>query len=533
MNRAFVVTYILALILLGLGHLAMLPPYEGFDETAHFASLREIADTGTLPSEGRSFMPQDVAAYSGPLPYSSLAPPFDAGLTYAKFFADPPSEESFIQAYRTAQPQPPYAPSLVENWEAQHPPLYYVLLATILKITGGFPFVTEMLILRMTSFLLAIGGVGLALTAVQAHNSQTPVASTMLGFALYPLMLPMFFPEFARLGNDSLCLLFVGASAFCLVRALRPDGNAKWFVTLGFCLALGLLTKALFVPVTLAVILFLAVRAWIGRNKQQPQIRGLILLLLPVLVLGGGWYLHHAIVVGEISGGTDAALLARQGGLWAGLQHNFSGSAMVRAVVTVIATRVWSGTWSFVHIAPLLQVPLMLLLIWTGWTYAMQLRVRRLDDLAWLPVFLLAFFGAGLFWHILVGIALTGGGITGGYYLHILMPWIAPSLGLGAAAIIRQQRQRIVLFALLTYAAAFQVVTLWSQFALFTGCARKSDDKLYEFTGSMFCLDQAPELVARLGVIAWPTLAAVCFAGGVLSALWLTRFLARERKVIG
>ena len=46
----------------------------------------------------------------------------------------------------------------------------------------------------------------------------------MLGFALYHAMLPMFFPEFARLGNDSLCLLLAGASAFSLVRALRPDG---------------------------------------------------------------------------------------------------------------------------------------------------------------------------------------------------------------------------------------------------------------------------------------------------------------------
>ncbi len=525
MNRALVITYIIALTLLGLGHLAILPPYEGFDETAHYASLREIADVGTLPHEGRSFLPQDVANYSGPLPYGSFSPPFDTGLTYAKFFADPARTEDFRQTYRSPRPRPTYESSTAPNWETQHPPLYYLLLEPVLKITNGLSLVSELLVLRAASFLLAAGGVLFGLAAARDQRSQ----SAMLGFALYPIMLPMFFPEFARLGNDSLCLWLAGASAFCLMRALRSNEGARWFLALGFCLALGLLTKALFIPVTMAVAAFLAVRAWAKRGNGQVQtLRDLMLALLPALILGGGWYLHDAFAGGNTSAGAEAARLAQQGGLWVGLQHNFSAVAMLRALAVVFATWVWSGTWSLVHMAALWQIPLMLLLIWTGVVYAMQLRARALDDIAWLPVFLLAFFGAGFFWHILVGIALTGNGITGGHYLHILMPWIAPALGMGAAAILRAGRQRFVFVSLVIYAVAFQVAALWSQFALFTGCATKSDDKLYAFSGSMFCLDQASTLVARLDVIAWPVLGGIGFAGGALCAIWLARQLLHK-----
>src|SRR5215831_2642125 len=43
---------LLASLLIGLAHVAGLPPFEGFDETAHYSYIEQIAKTGTLPRFG-------------------------------------------------------------------------------------------------------------------------------------------------------------------------------------------------------------------------------------------------------------------------------------------------------------------------------------------------------------------------------------------------------------------------------------------------------------------------------------------------
>ena len=82
-----------AVLLVGIGYLSILPPFEGFDEYVHYSSVRQVADTGTVPIFGRSFIDQTVVDYAshGPMPWSSGNPPF-AGLgpmTYPSFFANP------------------------------------------------------------------------------------------------------------------------------------------------------------------------------------------------------------------------------------------------------------------------------------------------------------------------------------------------------------------------------------------------------------------------------------------------------------
>jgi hypothetical protein len=86
---------------------------------------------------------------------------------------------------------------------------------------------------------------------------------------------------------------------------------------------------------------------------------------------------------------------------------------------------------------------------------------------------------------------------------------------------LKTPRAKPFVIGLLLYAVVFQTMALWSQFALFTGCATKGDDKYYAFSGHAFCLDQIPLLTDRLSVIGWPVLATIGFGSGVLCALWL------------
>ena len=52
MMRWILAELLLASLLIGLAHIAGLPPFEGFDEVAHYSYIEQIAKTGTLPRAG-------------------------------------------------------------------------------------------------------------------------------------------------------------------------------------------------------------------------------------------------------------------------------------------------------------------------------------------------------------------------------------------------------------------------------------------------------------------------------------------------
>src|SRR5579862_4372832 len=102
-----------AILLVGFGFLAILPPFEGFDESAHFSSIRQIAHTGTLPVSAASALDQFVLDYRthGPNNYGSGQPPFDpAGLSYESFFNDASLWQPYVARYRARLPLPRFQP---------------------------------------------------------------------------------------------------------------------------------------------------------------------------------------------------------------------------------------------------------------------------------------------------------------------------------------------------------------------------------------------------------------------------------------
>ncbi len=504
-----------AIALIGLGHVALLPPFEGFDETAHYSSLRQVADTGTIPRYGASGLDRAVVDWPGPVPYGSLEPPFDRDdRVYRRFFEAPDRVDRFRTAEREQGDRPGFRPTDAPNWQAQHPPLYYLVLAPLTRITDRLPLLSQLLALRLASAALAIAGLALGLQAWRGRPGA------LLGFGLYPLALPQLFPEFMRLGNDSLCLLLSGALAWLLVGARPPDIGRGRLAAAGVVLGLGLLTKAFFLPITAASALWLALAGG-GRRLGW--------LLLPALALGGGWYLAMALAFGAPTGSDDVIRLAAQGGLWAGLAAHGSAYAVARGLAATIASWSWAGTWSLTRLPPLLHLPLLALAGWLLAAFLGRQRRRPLADPGWLFVLLAAAFGAGLGYHVLIGVATNGNGNTPGWYLHILAPWTAPALGLGAAAILERPRARPVLIALLAYAALFQVIALWSEAALYAGCATKGDDKLFRFDGAL-CLDRLPEIADRLALLAWPGLAAVGFGAGAVLAGWVAQAAWQGRR---
>ena len=345
-----------ASLLLGVGYLAILPPFEGFDEYAHYSSIRQIADTGTLPIFGSSFIDRNVEDYEthAPMPWASGSPPFaqPGRMTYPAFFGDPVAVTHY-EIYRSIAANSTFESGAQLNWEAQHPPLYYALMAPIMKVTEHFSFVTQIFILRLVSYLLAWAGFVIGWRTVQSYETKWIPARIAEGYVYYPLFVPMFFGEFARIGNDALCLFLLSLifSASLSVFYREKYGAARP-LTLGLLLGLGLLTKAFFIPLTAAYLLFMLLRTWQARDSTtllRERLTTLVLTIAPALLIGAGWYVRDLIEYGSPLGSLNSIVLAERGGLIANVLHNFSIYAFARDAIGIVATWLWGASWSLVR----------------------------------------------------------------------------------------------------------------------------------------------------------------------------------------
>ncbi len=495
---------LIAVALVGLAHVAFLPPWEGFDETAHWSYIQQWSDTGRAPRYGVDGVSKDVDAYPGPMTYSG-APPFDrtGHLTF----------RSYGQAGGCAVNGGPtrYASDGAPNWQAQHPPLYYALMAPLYRLSRGLGWIDHLFVLRLASYTLAYAGfvIGVLATArlarMQPTDAEAWSPTVWIGpiAAAWPFLFPQFFPEFARLGNDSLCLLLTGGVWALLLRTLRGDGGRLTAAALGAVLGLGLLTKAFFLPIGAGVAVVLLVNGWTSERRRdrlaQAALTGAV-----ALALGGWWYLQKAMQTGSITGADEFIKLKQAGGM-AALADGFSVTELLRGLWLMLATFVWAGTWSLASLPDLLLLAPLALLALLTFDYAASL--RRSDLLGWTPLILAAPMAAGLIYHVFVWMAGTGA-FTPGWYVHIL----AAPLGLAVARGWRRPRLLAVLIAL----TGLYTVAAWAfQLSLFSGCAAKlGDDPHYSLQGAGCFID-----LHALAALGHPALGGAGLIGGATLAL--------------
>jgi hypothetical protein len=346
-----------------------------------------------------------------------------------------------------------------------------------------------------------------------------------LGFLFYPLLLPEFFPEFARVGNDALCLTLLG----CLLYLITSETNLTqrirkpWLI--GLVLGGGLLTKAFFMPISAALVGWLVLcrlRSGAGSlSNRLLQMSDIAVILACASLVGGWWYVHQFLVFGTFTGGFEAVRLHQSGGMLQGLQQNFSLTDFVRGLATVPVTWVWAGTWSLARLPTSMHLPVVLLSFWVVAEFLRLVPGDRPENLSWPIVLMIAGLCLGLVVRTLQGIALGNSSHSGGWYLHILMPWVAIAMGRGILAILQRPAARYIFSFATIFAVGFHLIAIWSQAALFSGCAVKGDDKFFHFTTRAFCIDQASAVFERLGVLAWPSVALCAMVGAVGSGAYL------------
>jgi hypothetical protein len=517
-SKKFIAAYLLSLLLIGLGYISIIPPFEGFDESAHLSSLRQIALTQSIPVYGESFLDKAITNYRGPRPYSSGKPPFDVELVYSKFFSQPSLVNSYQSVYKLAPNIDNFSPSNQPNWQSQHPPLYYLIITPVTLLTKSMPLVIQIFWLRVSSYCLALIGVIFGLMGVMQLPNIEDRKAFLAGYLAYPIVLPMFFPEFARIGNDSLCVMLSGLLFYQFIKFRKNGYTKENSIEMGVTLGLGLLTKAFFIPIFTGLIIYLLALTVpyykTDINKFKARTVNIFYMLLTGLIIGGGWYIYKQVTYGSLTGSDEAVQLHKQGGLINALILNFSLPDLLRGLIVWIPTFSWAGTWSLVRLPSEIQVPALIIALIFFIAFIKQLKKRGLHDILWLSTLIFLLFYAGLAWHVLVGMAAQTAATSGGWYLHTIFPWIAPGLGLGIYSLSQNALwARFVKIGLL-YCFFYQITAIWFSLTLYSGCSIKGVSKYFYFSDQYLCFNHIDQIYKNIAILSFPALASASFILG-------------------
>jgi len=520
--RRILSALLLASLLIGLGHVAALPPFEGIDERAHYSYIEQIAKTGTLPRFGDTIR-QDVQEVVDSL---SKAPgPRIISLRYSNLFAGDPEIINRARQAVTA----PRAPSTGEagrlrNDEVQHPPFYYVLLTPFYLLSERWSLVAQLALLRGLSYFAAWLSLCLAvLVAAKAFPTSGPGRAMIAAPALWPFVFPGWFPEMARLGNDSLVALMV-ACAIAVV-ACAPIRRWSTWLLLGVICGLGALTKVTFFPFLAAIALLLLYRTW-QRDASAWQFLG---FLATVLTVASWWYFQRSVETGMLFATPEGLELKEKGGLIAGLSNHFSVGALAWVIPAAGMSFLWSGTSSFVTPPLMALVPLIVMSLLIGYYYLYGLCSYRMYPLVQITLLTLGFWALAISYPTVVLIALYGRLSIGnmgyggqpGYYLHSFAPALAPIIGIAITTLARNWLVRPVVWLLLGYNVVFLFGVTFLQFLYFAGCGSNGSAR-FNVASARMCWNDWQRLTDNLDLFAFPLAAFSLVAGGAIALGWGT-----------
>ena len=522
-------------LLAGLGFCALLPPYEGFDESAHYSYIEQIAQTGTWPRLNDP-MTGEIDDYLNAAPS-----PQSARWSYRAFSqADAAAQAAGDAAVHNARdPARPWRAGTRPNWQGQHPPLYYAVLAPLWSLSKGWSLSAQLLLLRAVSYLFAWGALIIAsvmLARPAVAPSLRPVL--LLGPAMWPALFPMWFPEMARLGNDSLLLLLLALAWAVTQTALAPQGRLRYIALLGALCGLAALTKVTALPFVGALGLFLIWRVWRARGDaalRRVALSRLLTFGVAVAAVGGWWYLKCYVDYGTPLVSSAAFDVAAHGGLLKGLREHFIWWKAISGVVQNVRSFAWSGTWSFVFVPRWIEVPLSILVVVIagGWI-CRAVKTKEFSALDSLVLLTFGLFVLALLQNSLVIIAEVGGFLAGAWYLHCLAPMLAAFVAIGLEQTSKWRRVRPLIGALVLFPVPFLVFATTFYLFYFSGCLPEATgDRRYGLSAIAACAAAPREVLSHLAVLGDPAIALPLFGAGCFVMLiglvlfTIPRFFAR------
>ncbi len=549
LSTRIILILLAANLLMGLARIAMLPAFEGYDETAHYSRLE--AEAFAPPGTPNAFISKDVENYyrHGPMSprwifardfnnayHAALknGTPFDLaaqekkenGYTdYRDFFAKPPLVNDYARLYRVQPAPASFTASQTANWQYQHPPFYYVLFSKVLRAAQDQPLLQRLLILRILSYLTAFAGFAIGLFATLRHlelrNNRAARAIAAL-CAFYPFVMPVYFDEFARLGNDSLCALLFGINWALILWYLRQPKEAFIWVLMGVTMGLSYMTKMVMLPADIGFVLFMLLQPAKGLDRLKPAATaGAIAAAIGYLSTANGGFSGSIELQAWLHG---QGFVKGDGLPWSEIFFNVR--TMLTSMVYNFSDMAMFGTGDVAVGA----IFIALLLILAKWALAQPRDPRREE---WLPIYPLILLMAGLFLHAVLGaIAYHADhvAVTPSRYIHVAAPALMLIFGAGMYRLLPLRVGKAFCGALLIVGVLFNTVIMALRLAFFTGCAWIGPN----YTGLKLDLGadacKSGTIYDRLAILGWPDFGMICVSASLLLLIGATAATIRHFK---
>lgn len=403
---------------------AVLPVWEGYDEWGHFGTIRLVAMRGQALPPRDSPLPRDVGASLNlvPLPWAwrDAASP---AVTHDQFWQLPPNQREtretdfrvLPRAWQWEGSDSPY-----RSHEAYQPPLYYWVMAPLMRLLGGAGIARQLLAVRWFGALLASFTIPLTFRIARELLGDDRLA---VGCAAVVAAMPGFALVAGHSGNDCLAAPIFALLIWYGVRIARGDAGIREQLALGAALGLGLLTKAYFLT---AIPPVAALAIWKLRRRAVAPL-GLALLL------SGWWYARSYLQTGTPTGLTDFVMA---GNAHAGVLGSLFAIRWTRAIDSIWFSHLYAGGWSFLLVRSWMYHVFYVV----GVVGAVGLVRARRSPAMWFAIGIYLSFWIGELYHVVILWLARGVATSMGYYLYGVVAAEVPLCIAGLAALLPKRR---------------------------------------------------------------------------------------------
>lgn len=391
---------------------SLVPRWEGYDEFAHFAFVGHLVNNHTLPALKDAAVSDDIvqSLHDGPVPW-----------TIRNWTPDWIAHDDYWSGHRSQPANAPAAP--VRQYEAQQPPLAYVIYAVPYAMVRNASLGVRAWIVRITGSLIASLVIPLAFVIARRVFGNPNQA---LAVAAIVASMPELMMTADHGGNEPLAIVL---GSLC-VYALCFGGP----LLLGCMLGLGLLTKAYFLTMLPAIALVYMIRY--RRRAAKP----LLITFGIAIAIAGWWYARAWYVTGSLTGTQFAGQVA----------GSPTQIHWLRVADFALVSHVWIGGWSFLVLRTWMYRAVEIIFLAAAAGLAIRAARKRIPPPVGICITTLAWFWLGMAYFAYATYVATGEAAVLGYYAYALVVPEAICLMAGLAT-------RFAAPALVTFFAALEV----------------------------------------------------------------------------
>lgn len=268
----------------------VVPTFRAADEHVHHDLLRRLTETWDYPefdelrvSQRTLFTQTDSPVYPAHAPAASADQ------------ATPRADRSSWTELGADVRDGPY------NQLAQHPPLYYVPTAAVLRLIDGDGTAPVDRVVWQLRLLNVLTLAPLPLLAADIARRLSSSRAVVVAAAAGIVAIPQLTHIGATLSNDPPMILLGSAALAGAVRMLTGDTRWSTAAVTGVSTGLALLTKGFAVPLVPAIALAAVLPLWqhrSGRERRSVVGRGALVAGL-ALIFGGWWWVRNIVVYGN------------------------------------------------------------------------------------------------------------------------------------------------------------------------------------------------------------------------------------------